>query len=218
MNYVYAPGCALMAYKPHLADKLKNIVTRKYGEMETILTCCFDRPVFESKTCIITPCTACAAEYSRFDNCSTLLFLTELAESDDFPFPDYGGICMSIQDTCSARSQPESLAAIRKLLKRMNISINEATYAMEKARCCGQTFYGKADIEKVADIMRKRAEEMPCEDVVVYCTSCIMSMFTGGKRPRYILDLLFREDTDTSAMGISVWNKRLADFRNIHSK
>ena len=36
---------------------------------------------------------------------------------------------------------------------------------------------------------------MQLDDVVVYWTSCITSMSIGSKKPHYIIDLLFREDT-----------------------
>lgn len=34
MKYLYAPGCALMSYKPHLADKLKEIIESRYGKVD----------------------------------------------------------------------------------------------------------------------------------------------------------------------------------------
>ena len=34
---------------------------------------------------------------------------------------------------------------------------------------------------------------MPCQDVVVYCVSCMKSMAVGGKTPHYLVDLLFDE-------------------------
>ena len=216
MQYIYAPGCALMSYKPHLAEKLKEIITKEYGEMETLLTCCFNKPKLSKDTCIITPCVTCAERYSKDSECSTLFFLTKLAESKDFPFPDYGGISMSIQDTCSARKNPEVLFTIRRLLERMNINLIEPEHTGEKARCCGQIFYGKLETSKVEAQMKKRADEMPCNDVVVYCASCIMSMIVGGKRPRYILDLLFNEPTDMTGIGADKWNKALCEFRNTH--
>ena len=43
--------------------------------------------------------------------------------------------------------------------------------------------------------MRKRAEEMPVDDVVVYCVSCIKAMQIGGRQPRYMVDLLFGGST-----------------------
>ena len=219
MKYLYAPGCALMAYKPHLADKLKEVVTNLYGEMDTLLSCCFTKPQLEAGTQIVTPCATCAEKYNKqYSDCSALFVLSAIAESKDFPFPDYGGQCMSIQDTCSARSHPEYLATIRRLLERMNIQLVEPAKTGQRAKCCGQVFYGKLDINKVEGQMKIRANEMPCEDVVVYCASCIMSMTVGGKQPRYILDLLFNEPTEMRNAEVDSWNKQLKHFRETHKK
>ena len=65
--------------------------------------------------------------------------------------------------------------------------------------------------------MQNRATEMPCNDVVVYCSSCIMSMTQGGKQPRYILDLIFGEKTELKD-GIEAWNSKLVDFRRKHAR
>ena len=43
--------------------------------------------------------------------------------------------------------------------------------------------------------MVKRTSEMPLDDVVVYCVSCIKSVYNGGKRPYYLIDLLFMDET-----------------------
>ena len=56
---------------------------------------------------------------------------------------------------------------------------------------------------------------MPVEDVVVYCASCIMSMTVGGKKPRYLLDLLFGEPTKMADAGIEPWNGKLQAFRRM---
>lgn len=217
MKYLFAPGCALMSYKPHLADKLKKLIIDKYGEMDNLLECCFTKPEIEEGTLIITPCVTCASRYTNmYPKCYSEFFLETIVESDDFDFPDYGGAMMSIQDTCSSRTMPETQATIRKLLEKMNIKLVEPARTGIKAKCCGQTLYGKADIEKVRSFMKTRASEMPCEEVVVYCSSCIMSMTQGGKHPRYILDLIFGEKTSIN-YGIESWNKRLADFRKKHS-
>lgn len=218
MKYLYVPGCALMSYKPHLAEKLKELIESRYGEMDTMLECCFTKPVLEADTHIITPCVTCASKYANmYPDCHAEFFLDVLAESDDFIFPDYGGEKMSIQDTCSSRSMPKTQATIRKLLERMNITLVEPERSGLKAKCCGQTLYGKADISKVKSFMQNRAAEMPCDDVVVYCSSCIMSMTQGGKQPRYILDLIFGEKTELKD-GIEAWNSKLVDFRRKHAR
>lgn len=215
MKYLYAPGCALMIYKPHLAEKLKTVIEEHYGKMETLLSCCFNTPELEPDTCIITPCSTCNNRYrTLYKECTSSYFLATLAESDTFPFPDYQGISMSIQDTCSGRTDELYLNAIRKLLKRMNINIVEAEKSGKRGKCCGQVLYGKAPQEKVEAYMKARAQEMPEENVVVYCASCIQGIMLGNKKARFIIDLLFNEPTEADASGVISWNKRLVDFRN----
>ena len=216
MKYIYAPGCALMTYKPHIAERLKVYVERKYGVMDTLLTCCFDKPALANATCVVTPCPTCADAYNKMEGITAVCFLNDIANDDDFPFPDYRGMEMSIQDTCAARKQPEVLASVRTLLERMNIRVIEPQFTGKKARCCGQIFYGKMDETKVVANMKKRADEMPCSDVVVYCSSCIMSMTVGGRTPRFILDLLFGEGTEMNAITPTKWNNQLAVFRTTH--
>ena len=63
MKYIYAPGCALMIHKPHLAEKLKAVIEEMYGPMDTLLSCCFNTPQLEEGTCIITPCSTCNNRY-----------------------------------------------------------------------------------------------------------------------------------------------------------
>lgn len=216
MKYIYAPGCALMAYKPHLAERLKAFAVKKYGPMDTMLTCCFDRPTLPEGTCIVTPCPTCVESYSKMEGCTAVCLLNDIAEDEDFHFPDNEGVEMSIQDTCAARKQTDVLMSVRRILERMNIRLREPQFSGCRARCCGQVFYGKVDESKVIANMRRRADEMPCQDVVTYCSSCIMSMTVGGRRPRFILDLLFGEPTDMKDITPTRWNSCLADFRKSH--
>lgn len=216
---LFVPGCALLAYKPQLADKLKRYVETRQGAMETWMPCCLTRPDLPEKTRIFTPCATCAQQYAtKYAGVEVVFVLGLIAESDDFPFPDYQGAPMSIQDTCAARTQPEYLAVVRKLLERMNITLVEPARSGVHGKCCGQKLYGHLPIEKVETLMKARADEMPCEEVVVYCASCIMSLSVGGKRPRYLLDLLFGEPTDLWQSGAESWNQRLKEFRRTHSR
>lgn len=216
-EYLYAPGCALMVYKPYLADKLKDIIEQTYSPVNTLLSCCLHKPTVNPGTNIITACATCAEQYTKkYPDCTSIFFLSELAESNNFPFPDYKGAKMSIQDTCSARSKPEYLNAIRKLLKRMNITLVEPQRSGARSKCCGQVFYGKVNTLKVESLMKVRADEMPSHDVIVYCASCIMSMSVGGKCPRYIIDLLFNEPTEFKGLRVESWNNRLFNFKEDH--
>ena len=65
-------------------------------------------------------------------------------------------------------------------------------------------------------VLQERAAEMPVEDVVVYCVSCSKSMFIGGKKPRYLVDLLFGEETVPQTCHPDEWHRELEEFIKVH--
>ena len=57
---------------------------------------------------------------------------------------------------------------------------------------------------------------MPAQDVVVYCVSCCKAMHIGGRRPRYILDLLFAEETTPGTFEPDEWHAEIDAFIAAH--
>jgi hypothetical protein len=123
---------------------------------------------------------------------------------------------MTIIDACPTRDQDRIHNAVRALADKMNISIIEPGKTRRKSTCCGDTFFGKLTTEQVIVKMKEKAFEMPVEDIIVYCVSCSQSMFIGGKRPRYMVDLLFAEDTIPKPYDPDQWHKELDDFMEKH--
>jgi hypothetical protein len=82
--------------------------------------------------------------------------------------------------------------------------------------CCGDSAWGVISTDKVKQQMKKRATEMPCPDVVVYCVSCTKSMFIGGKKPHYLIDLLFAEDTIPGILEPDAWHAQLDAYIEKH--
>ncbi len=192
----FAPGCALMIYKPHLAEKILTLLNEHVGSMVMINTCCKHEPSCNKNTSVINICPGCDKRFRNdYENISTISLWEVLAESDFFQFPDYKGMAMSIIDACPTREQTGIHKAIRTLLKKMNITLAEPERTGIHGTCCGDTFYGTIPTSKVKELMKKRTAEMPSEDVVVYCISCTKSVFIGGKTPHYLVDLLFNEET-----------------------
>lgn len=217
MRQVYAPGCALMIYKPELAQKVLEFLNKNLGDIDEHLICCRHEPNLERGTRVINTCPGCDRRYRElYDGISTISLWEILSESKTFPFPDYNGMEMSIHDACPTRTEERVHTAIRKLLARMNIKIIEPENTRSKAICCGDSFYGSLPVENVKELMKKRANEMPCENVVVYCVSCIKSMYIGGKKPRYIVDLLFGEETGIGTYEPAEWRNELQKFIDSH--
>jgi hypothetical protein len=59
---------------------------------------------------------------------------------------------------------------------------------------------------------------MPLEDIIVYCVSCCESMGLGGKRPRYLVDLLFSEETTPRVLDPDRWHGMLDNFIAQHQE
>ena len=213
MNYTFAPGCALYLYKPHLVERAHEFLRSRYGSMELQLICCRHTPTVPDGTCVINVCPGCDRRYrENYDNPSTVSLWELLAESDTFDFPDYRWQSMTIIDACPTRDQDRIHDTVRTLADKMNIKIVEPAKTRRNSTCCGDTFYGQLPTEKVIEQMKAKANEMPAEDILVYCVSCAKSMFVGGRRPRYLIDLLFDEDTVPQTYDPDRWHRQLDEF------
>jgi len=217
MRQVYAPGCALLIYKPKLAKKVLEFLNKNSGDIPEHLICCRHEPNLESGTQVINTCAGCDKRYRElYDGISTISLWEMLAESKTFPFPDYNGMEMSIHDACPTRTEERVHSAIRKLLERMNIKIIEPKNTRTNSTCCGDSCYGTLPIENVKKQMKKRSDEMACDNVVVYCVSCIKAMHIGGKKPRYMVDLLFGEETEIGTFEPDEWHDEIQKFVDEH--
>ncbi|MBU4254524.1 MAG: (Fe-S)-binding protein [Acidobacteria bacterium] len=214
---IFAPGCALFLYKPHLIEKLHVFLKSEYNVTELLLTCCRHTPHIATDTQVINICPGCDRRYrENYDNPSTISLWELLLENETFAFPDYTSQEMTIIDACPTRDQDRIHRAVRALAERMNITIVEPAKTMRKSTCCGDTFFGVLPAEQVIDQMKAKAAEMSVDQVLVYCVSCSKSMFIGGKRPRYLVDLLFAEETVPKTYDPDQWHKELDEFIENH--
>jgi hypothetical protein len=217
MKYLFAPGCALILYKPHLVEKIRKFLNIHYGDMELLLTCCRHTPQIAPDTQVINVCPGCDRRYrENYDSPSTISLWELLLENPSFVFPNYESQQMTILDACPTRDQDRIHNAVRALADKMNISVVEPTKTRRNSTCCGDTFFGKLPTEEVISKMKAKAFEMPVEDIIVYCVSCTQSMFIGKKCPRYLIDLLFAEGTIPKAYDPDQWHKELDDFIENH--
>ncbi len=217
MNHVFAPGCGLLIYKLELADKLFCFLSKQFPELTTHLTCCHHQPGLPADTRVINVCPGCDRRYRQlYEGISTISAWELIARSDKFLFPDYRGQKMSILDACPTRDQERVHEAVRTLLKKMNIELVEPERTRTSGTCCGDSFYGVLPVDQVKQQMKKRASEMPVEDVAVYCVSCIKSMHIGDRKPHYLVDLLFGEETVPGTFEPEQWHAELDRFIEAH--
>ena len=217
MTRRFAPGCALMLYKPQLAERLGGMLGDSIGAAEPWMICCRKDPQFAEETELVNICPGCDKRFRlNYPRTKTISLWEILAGTTVFPFPDYGGLMMSIIDACPTRDQPRVHEAIRTLLARMNIRLVEPRSTRAKGICCGDSFWGEIPTPDVLDRMKARAAEMPAPEVVVYCVSCALAVTIGGKTPRYLVDLLLGEETVPRILDLDAWHAALQTYIDAH--
>jgi len=215
---LFAPGCGLMLYKPHIAERLHAVLREIVGPMDMWLTCCRHVPPLAPGTRVINTCPGCDRRYrENYRDSSTVSLWEILARSPGFSLPDHQGREMTILEACPTRSETRVHEAVRELVRRMNISLVEPASTRTGGICCGDSFWGEIPTERVVRLMKKRASEMPSHEVIVYCVSCAKAMFIGGRRPRYLIDLLFGEDTVPQTCDPDSWHHELQGYIDSHA-
>ncbi|MBS3937306.1 MAG: (Fe-S)-binding protein [Peptococcaceae bacterium] len=210
MKTVYAPGCALMLYHPALAEKVQKYLSRAGLSEPMHKLCCRYEPGFAESVRLINTCSGCDRRFrDLYAGVSTISLWEIIAADEHFPWPRYEGLTVSIQDACPTRSEERVHVAVRKLLMRMNIAVQEAAASGTGAKCCGDCYVKTLGAAEAKHRMRERAQEMPTEHVVVYCVSCIKSMHVGGRTPLYLPALLFGETTEVGVSEPEEWHREL---------
>lgn len=193
----FNPGCALSLYKPDAPEKVLTLLRQWFGPVKLHSICCHHDPQLPQGATIINNCAGCDRRFrSLYPGIQTISLWEVLDQLPGLPLPHYEGMTLSVHDSCSYRPKPQVHAAVRSLLGKMGISIVESPYSGTSSICCGDNFYGRIPLEEVHRFQKKRAAQMPCQDVAVYCVSCVKSMAIGGKTPHYMVDLLLGEATD----------------------
>lgn len=217
----FNPGCALSIYKPETENKILEFLNEncfeKYGEVELHKICCRHEPQIEEGSLIINVCADCDRRFrSLYQGITTISLWEVIDELDSFKFPDYEGLRLSVHDACPVREKPQVHQSVRSLLKKMNIEIVETEFYGTRSKCCGDDLYPTLSVETVHEKIKERADSTPCEDVCVYCVSCIKAMHIGGKTPRHLMDLLLGETTEAQNYDTEEWHQQLQEYIDRH--
>lgn len=214
----FNPGCALTIHKPEAEVALLKLLRDKYdGNVELHSLCCHHDPQVEKGSCIVVVCAGCDRRFNKlYEGISTLTLWEVLDGVEGIQYPDYKGRKMSLHDPCPIRSKPQVHRAARSLLKKMNIEVVEAALHAASSRCCGDSYYPDLPLEEIHARMKERAASMPCDEVAVYCVTCVRSMHFGGKKPRYLVDLLLGEETVPPEGDVPEWHARIKEYRERH--
>ncbi|ABX41351.1 (Fe-S)-binding protein [Lachnoclostridium phytofermentans] len=216
-NCWFNPGCALSIYKPYASEKILSLLNRYWGPVKLHSICCHHDPQLPKGATIINNCAGCDRRFrSLYEGIQTISLWELLDQLPELSLPHYEGLTLSVHDSCSFRSKPRVHAAVRSLLHKMGIEVVESQFNGTNSICCGDNFYNRIPLEEVHKFQKNRAAQMPCQDVAVYCVSCIKSMTIGGKTARYMVDLLLGEETEPQEIDLVKYHDTLQTYIDSH--
>lgn len=213
----FNPGCALSLYKPDIPEKMLKLLQEHFGNVKFHNTCCRHNPGLEDGSTIINNCAGCDRRFrSLYKGIHTISYWEIIDHIPDLNLPHYSGLKVSVHDSCGYRHKPQVHQAIKSLLSKMNIEIEETPFSGTESVCCGDNFYGAVPNEQVEERIRMRAEQFPCDYVVVYCIGCVRAMFSGGKTPLYLPDLLFGRISEVMPDTLDEYHSKLEEYIQRH--
>ena len=238
MSGYYIASCVFTGQFPELSFRIQDYVANRFGL--TVVRCCVPRykiREFEGRLPEGGPRERWQAlpdsaafgpgdeAYSLCHNCNNIIeetrpgaaahSLWELIDGDDdFPFPDYSGLTVAVQDCWRSRDRAGEQRAVRSLLQKMGIRYVEAEANHENTRFCGCSLYrpqpprnpklapkhyveGTEGLfiphspEEQARLMADYCQTLPTQNVVCYCHYCLEGLKAGGAEARHIAQLLF---------------------------
>jgi Fe-S oxidoreductase len=216
----FIPGCSLMSYSPEIVMKTYKYLQNIIPGIKIILKCCgnpthtmgdekgfkqyysqLDQEIQKLKvTEIITTCPNCLVSIKK--NSPNLKISTVWEKINENIIPESllnkyvdVDIKFSLHDPCPTRDENNTQVAVRQIIKKMGLKMEEFKFSKRQTLCCGAgAMVGVTNNKLAVNHMNKRASEAPSDHILTYCQTCAESLSIGEKNAVHLLDLMFNEE------------------------
>lgn len=213
MAYYFFPGCKVTAQFKDASKTAREYINQKFG-IKSIGCCRPNHKKLTAEDTAIVVCNNCAAIMEENTD-AEIKFLWQVIDQDpEFPFPDYHGEKVTVQDCWVAFEKRDVQDTVRSLLRKMNIQPVELEENYEKTKFCGVNLLSpctesnaalahKRYVEQFSymftpmgpdeqvEHFRKHCEQIKTDKTVCYCKFCTDAINMGGKQGIHLLELLF---------------------------
>ena len=214
-RYVFFPGCQAAAIAPDtVRTAYEDLCARLEGGVALMLGCCgaicdwAGRYEMEAQTrefidrelarlgdpIVIAGCPTCKKELSTHEGITIkgiwdvllTLGLPEGAHGLDRP--------AALHDSCGARGDEETQAAIRELASRLGCRLIDTPYSGDRSPCCGYGGLAAYANREVAAEMTEKCLERSDAPYISYCMACRDRFARQGRESRHLLELCYGTD------------------------
>lgn len=208
----YLPSCQ---YKANHAESSAKIQKYLRDTGVTVVGCCrVSQNLFHEEDTVLSNCTSCARiTDEQSPEVNNISIYEYLLTDKNFPWPNYNGEKITVQDCYRAVGKPNTQHAIRECLLKMNFTPIEIEENFEKTKFDGlfkytnvsksnltlaPTYYSKLQDEFIVvkdeaeqkEEMQNWVSQYQTERVVCYCNACLKGLKLGGANAMHILDLI----------------------------
>lgn len=208
---VFFPGCALSGTRPDKVMGLYAHMKKSTPTLGIVLDCCtkpshdlgredhFRSMFAEMKGWllekgvrnVLVACTNCHAVFREHGGELMARTVYELLSENGLPDTKNISGIVTLHDPCAVRFEKSVHAAVRKLIERKGLTVEEMEHCKEKTLCCGEggsVRFISPELAKRWCLLRK--EEARNRMMLTYCAGC--AGLLGTVTPTsHILDLLF---------------------------
>ena len=214
-KYVFFPGCQAAAIAPATVKAAyEDLCSRLPGGVALMLGCCgaigdwagryeladqtrefLDRELAKlGDPIVIAGCPSCRKELREHEGLRVVgiwdllleLGLPEGARGLDRP--------AALHDSCGARGDKETQAAIRALARQLGCQLVETEYSGDRSPCCGYGGLTAYANPEVAGEMTEKCLERSDAPYISYCMACRDRFARQGRESRHILELVYGTD------------------------
>lgn len=211
--YIYLSSCNFTAACPDASRKIKEYLSAK-PDVKVAGCCRPQQKQLTKEDTVLTVCLTCSAITNEVNPETPEKSLWEYLLTDkDFPWPDFHGEYVTIQDCWRARHKTNMLDAVRACMVKMGLHPVELSENRENTRFDGvwrynptapknlaiapKYFQNIADtaLELLSPEEQKSRMEMwvrqyTTDRVVTYCNACLQGALLGGAKAVHLLQLL----------------------------
>ncbi len=215
MADIYFPSCRVRNYSPEKSKQLETYLQERHGLV--IENCCrTNHKNLQAEDTAVYICNTCAAIIRENAPANPAISVWELLAIDtNFPYPNYQGQQITIQDCWRVYDNLPQQKAVRAILKRLNFTVLEIEKNFATTDFCGTTLWAKLPPQNAAlapqrflknaqdkfkehsiaeqkQIMQEHCQQFRTDNVVCYCVPCANGLNLGGAIAVHLLDLIFK--------------------------
>jgi len=215
---IFFPGCALTGTRPDKVLKLYEHLKKSIPSLGIVLDCCtipshdlgrerfFDGTFGEMRDFlkkngirkVLVACPSCYKVFKQYGDALSVSTVYEIIAINGLPETGKIQGTVTIHDPCPMRFEESVLTAVRDLVTRKGLEIEEMTHSRKKTFCCGEggsVGFISPELAKKWGLLRKK--ETNGKRIITYCAGCVNSL-NPLTPTSHILDLIYEPEASMS--------------------